>query len=74
MDVDNLQNVSLVKFDGLSVSDDVTEILVEPLLKCRAMATLESSGAHGGVDDGNRHCECVVLKIWRRRVQTMLEF
>ena len=48
MDVDNLQNVSLVKFDGLSVSDDVTEILVEPLLKCRAMATLESSSAHGG--------------------------
>jgi hypothetical protein len=74
MDVDNLQNVSLVKFDGLSVSNDVTEIFIEPLLKCKAMVTLETLGAFLGVDNGNRHCECVVLKIWRRRVQAMLEF
>lgn len=48
MDVDNLQNVSLVKFDGLSVSNDVTEIFIEPLLKCKAMVTLETFGAFRG--------------------------
>jgi|SRR5277367_4892371 len=73
MDVDNLQNISLVKFDTLSVYG-VSGILVDPLLKRIAISSLKLCGIPWGVADDNRHCEFVVLgqlKIWRRRVQSL---
>ena len=64
MDVDNLHNVSFVKFDDFTVQDPVAGILVNPLLKCIAVYKFERFVAPFAlwvVADGNRHCEFVVL-------------